>query len=357
MFQWRLSGSSYQNIARKLNERNIPSPARYHYLRGDAKSERYANTIWRISSVKNILCDEVYLGHMIQGFKHSGFSEGRKPYRTPKSEGIIVRNTHEPLVDETTFRAVQQMGEEARSVYNARKGKYDGLGTTPNILRGLIYCADCRQTMARHKNVTVTNKRTYLYYTYICRTHSSNPASCPTKNIHETELKEILWDALQREIALAGDLDKLVRQYSHSTKAVSQETAVKREIAAAKQALSRAKMLYDSLYQNYADKLMTEREYTEMKRQYRADMDRAQARLDELERHQQERRRQTTENPWITVCGQYRQETELTEAMAHALIERVEVDAENHVSITLRYRDEYRALLQLLEAEGKVMSA
>jgi len=59
----------------------------------------------------------------------------------------------------------------------------------------------------------------------------------------------------------------------------------------------------------------------------------------------------------VTACGQYRQETSLTEAMAHALVERVEVDAENHVSITLRYRDEYRALLQLLEVEGEAVSA
>ena len=161
MFQWRLSGLNYQNIARKLNERNIPSPARYHYLRGDAKSERYANTIWRVSSVKNILRDEVYQGHMVQGRKRSGFSEGRKPYQTPESEWVIVRNTHEPLVDETTFRAVQQMGEEAKNAYNARKGKYDGLGTTPNIFRGLIYCADCGRPLVRYKNVNSAAGKRY----------------------------------------------------------------------------------------------------------------------------------------------------------------------------------------------------
>ena len=59
----------------------------------------------------------------------------------------------------------------------------------------------------------------------------------------------------------------------------------------------------------------------------------------------------------LALTVQYRQETELTEAMVHALIERVEVDARNHVSITLRYRDEYRALLQLLEVEGEAVSA
>ncbi len=273
----------------------------------------------------------------------------------PESEWVIVRNTHEPLIDGDTFRMVRQMAAEASSAYKEGLGRHDGLGTIPNILRGLVYCADCKRTMTRYKNVT--NKGRNLFYNYICRTHASNPASCPKKNLHETELKEILWDALRREIALAENLDKLVRQYNRSAKAVSQETAIKREIAAVKQTLGRAAMLYDSLYQNYVDKLMTEQEYMEMKQKYRSDMDRAKARLEALEHQQKESRRQTTENPWLTACGQYRQETELTEAMAHALIERVEIDARNRVSITLRYRDEYRALLRLLEAEGKAVSA
>ena len=354
IFSMRLTGISYKKIARTLNGREIPSPGRYLCLIGAAKCECYANSRWTVTAVKNILTSEVYLGHMVQGRKRSGFSEGRKPYQAPESEWVIVRDTHEPLVDEDTFRTVQQMAEQASRTYQERLGRYDGLGKIPNILRGLVYCADCKRPLVRYKSVTNNGKN--LYYVYICPSHTADLSSCPKKYFHEMKLIEILWDALQREVALAEDVDKLVRQYSRSAKAVGQETAVKREVAAAKQSLDRAKMLYDSLYQNYADKLMTEREYTEMKRQYRADMDRAQARLDELERHQRERRRQATENPWLTACGQFKEEQALTEAMAHALIERVEVDGKNHVSITLRYRDEYRALLQLLEAEGKVMS-
>ena len=79
--------------------------------------------------------------------------------------------------------------------------------------------------------------------------------------------------------------------------------------------------------------------------------------MEALERQQQGERRQTVENPWLTTCGQFRADTELTEDMAHALIDRVEVDADNRISISLRYRDEYRALLQLLEAEGEAVPA
>ena len=74
MFQWRLSGLSYQKITRRLNERGIPSPSRYHYLKGETTSERYAHAKWDVWVVKNILKNEVYLGHMVQGRKHTSLS-------------------------------------------------------------------------------------------------------------------------------------------------------------------------------------------------------------------------------------------------------------------------------------------
>ena len=355
IFQWRLDGMSYTQIARRLNEKEIPSPARYHYLKGDAQSERYANTKWSIDGVKKILANEVYLGHLIQGRKRSAISEGQKQRFVPKSEWVIVRNTHAPLIDEETFCAVQQMGGERRNAYHERLGCHDKLGTTPNILRRLIYCADCKRPLVRYK--CVTNKGKNLYYVYICPSHAADPASCPKKYIHETQLKEILWDTLRREIALAGNMERLVREYGRSKKAVSREQTLEREAIAVQQALERASRLHDSLFQSYADNLMTEREYMEMKRQYRADMEQAKQRLEDVNQRRQATERQTAKNPWLASFQRYREETALTEEMTHALIERVEVDADNGVVITLRYRDEYRDLLQLLTEAGKAVSA
>lgn len=347
IFQWRLEGMANGQIARRLNECGTPCPSRYHYLKGDAKSERYANSQWRQPVIRQMLSNEVYLGHMVQGRKRSGFCEGQKQRRVPKEEWVIVRDTHEPLIDEETFFAVQQMAQERHSAYYQTLGRHDGLGTSPNILRGLIFCADCKRPLVRYKSVT--SKGTKLYYVYICPSHADDPASCPNKYLHETQLKEVLWSTLQTELALAGDLEKLARRHFRSAAAVSRRNTLEGEIAAARQALDRAGMLHDSLFQNYADKLMTEQEYTEMKRQYRADMERARARLEELEARRREERQQTTDNPWLAACGRFREEKELTEEMAHALIDRVDIDGDDRISITLRYRDEYHALLRLLE--------
>lgn len=355
IFQWRIAGVSYLQIARRLNEQNIPSPSKYHYLKGEAKADRFATSVWHVAIIKKILFSEVYLGHMVQGRNRNDLSRGKKMCPVPKADWVIVRNTHEAIIDEETFQTVQKMGDDCRAAHRERVGRYDSLGTIPNILRGLVFCADCKRPMVRYKDVSRTRKT--VSYAYICLTHAENPASCPNKYLHETELKELLWDSVQRDISLAGDMEKLMRRYGSSPTAHSQEVALKQEMAAAKKSLDRAELLHDRLFQDYADKIMSEREYTELRAQYRAEIIMARERLKELEQQCQERESKTTKNPWLTTCGQFRSESELTEDMAHALIERIEVDGANHVSITLRYRDEYRALLQLLEVEGKAVPA
>lgn len=352
IFQMRCAGAGYQMIVRSLIRERIPSPSQYHYLKGDTKAERCATAKWHVPMVQKILQNEMYLGHMVQGRRRSVFGETRGERVVPADEWIVVRNTHEALIDEQTFQTVQQMAEQCRTAHKKCVGQYEHLGTIPNLFLGLLFCADCKRPMMRRKE---TFRGTRLHYTYVCRSHIEDPDSCPTGGFRETDLKAVVWTAIQHEIALTEDLAAaLAQQYDNSSDAASRKQAEDREITAAIRAQQRASMLYDSLYQNYVDKLMTEQEYTEMKRKYRADMERAKARLAELEQRKQDRRSQTTQNIWLATYSRFRDETELTEEMTHALLERVEIGAGRQISVTLRYQDEYRALVEFLNAEGQV---
>lgn len=350
IFQWRLSGLGYLQIARQLNEQNIPAPARYHYMRGEAKTERFANSIWHVPMVKKILLSEVYIGNMVQGRNRNALSEGRKMKKVPKDQWIVVCGTHEALIDEKTFYAVQEIAEKDRAVYQERLGTYDALGTIPNIFRGLIFCADCKRPMVRYKNVSA--KAGNRYYTYICITHMENPSACPLKGLYETELIEILWDTLKREIALAENLEKMVRKYSRSERSSAIEESLDQETMEAQRSFDRAWRLHDSLYQSYVDQLVTEQEYSSMRQQYRSDMEQAKVRLDEIKQRKEEMLKKTTNNPWLAAYNNFRGETALTEEMVHALVGRIEVDADNRLFITLLYQDEYQSLVRLLEEAG-----
>ncbi len=347
IFQWRLSGVSYLQIARQLNEQGIPAPAKYHYMKGEMKSERLAQSVWHVPMVKKILFSEVYIGNMVQGRHQNVLSEGRKMKPVPREQWMIVPGTHEPLIDEETFYAVQEIAAKDQAVYQERRGTYDELGTIPNMFRGLIFCADCKRPMVRYKNVSAKAKN--RYYTYICVTHMENPTACPLKGLHETQLMEILWDTLKQEIALAGNMEKMARKYSRSERAAGMEASFDQEMAYAQRAFDRAWRLHDSLYQSYVDQLVTEQEYVSMRQQYRTDMEQAKIRLEEIKQRKEELLQKTAGNPWLAACGSFRGEKALSEEMAHALVERVEVDAENRLSIRLRYRDEYQSLVKILE--------
>lgn len=188
---------------------------------------------------------------------------------------------------------------------------------------------------------------------YLCPTHHADSTACPKKYLHEVTLKEVLWGTLRREIQLAESVEKLVKVYEHSPAVSESKSALEQELRKASQALKRYKTLHDSLYQNYVDGLMDEREYTEMKQQYRFQLEQAQAKLVELEQQKASQAQQTTQNPWLTACSHFSDETGLTEEIAHALIHRVEVDTSNYISITLQYQDEFQNLVSILQTAGK----
>lgn len=112
VFKMRLSGMDYQNIAYSLNEKGIPSPSHFHYLKGTVKCERYTKVLWQAQMIKKMLCNQVYLGHMVQGRKRGSFYEGKKQKMLPESEWTVVRNTHEPIIAEKVFYAVQKIAQK-----------------------------------------------------------------------------------------------------------------------------------------------------------------------------------------------------------------------------------------------------
>lgn len=348
IFQWRAEGMSITRIAKKLNDSGIPSPSAYLYNTGVCKTEKYNGAIWHIQAVKIILTRQVYIGHMVQGTKRQSFYENRRQYKKPQEEWVIVENTHEPIIDRDTFEKVQEIMRQRNEEYFEKLGRFSYLETTENILKGLIYCADCKRTLVRYKNVSHNKK---LWYTFICQTHSNDITSCPKKNIREDALIPMLMQAIQTQIELAADMDELVRRVNSFPKHRKRTADLQGRLDSAKKALKRYNNLYDSLYQNYVDKLMTEQEYITLKSRYRAEAEEAERLIEALTRQQVEESKHTPENRFLTAFGSFKGEDTLTKEMAQALIERVYVDGNSHIEIIFRYRDEYRALCTYLEGK------
>ena len=346
IFRWRAEGIGVTQIARRLNDEGVPSPSAYLYNTGVCKTEKYNGVIWYVQTVKNILSRQVYIGHMVQGTKRQSFYENRGQYMKPREDWIVVENTHEPLIDRETFDKVQELAQRKKTEYFDNLGRFTHLKTTENILKGLVYCADCKRPLVRYKNVSHEKK---LWYTFICQTHTNDITSCPKKNIREDVLIPMLLQAIQTQIALAADMEAIVRRLNGSPKYKKQTATLQGRLDAAKRALKRCNGLYDSLYQSYVDQLMTEQEYMTLKRRYKAEAEEAERLIEALTRRKAAEAAHTPENPFLAAFGSFRGADVLTKEMAQALIERVYVDGDSNIEIVFRYRDEYKELCTYLE--------
>lgn len=353
IFRMRADGMSYYKIVQELNRCGIPAPSRYHYLKGDTKCARYADVVWQPQVARRILCNEVYLGHMVQGRCRRSFYQEKQRHATMEQEWVVVHNTHEPLVDEDTFRIVQDMIASQKAAYLQRLGKHDGLGKKPNILRKLIFCAECGKAMAHRRSVYNNGKKKICYYSYICPSHGNDRRSCRVKGIQEDSLFEILLELLKKQTCLAGELSAKAAAVRLSAGWEAENKSLEKEYGNARKELERLRMLYDSLYPMYADeKALSEQEYMQMKQDYRMRIGKAEKALGDLKEKKRARAAQLEGNPWLNACTAYQNETEVTEEMAHALISRIEIHADKSISVSLRWQDEFRKLVQVLEAEG-----
>lgn len=351
IFKWRSEGISVVQIGRRLNDAGILSPSAYLYETGEVKTEKYKGVLWHTQIIKSILAHPVYIGHMVQGRKKQSFYEGKRQTYVDKENWIVVRHTHEPIIDEETFEKVQQIANQRKREYHENLGKFSHLEHSENILQGLVWCPNCQRPMVRYKNVSHGKK---LWYTFICPGHADDPARCSFVSIREDELNEVLFTAIQSQIQIAADLQDVIKRLNAEPEYRRQRSDASSKLEVAKRTLKRSQSLYDSLYQNYVEQLMTEQEYVTLKARYKAEAEQAEQLIAALEQEQRESKVYTAENRFLTEFRSFMGTDTLTKEMASALVDRIYVDADRNIDIRLRYRDEYMALLKFIEGRAAV---
>ena len=100
-----------------------------------------------------------------------------------------------------------------------------------------------------------------------------------------------------------------------------------------------------TLYDSYADKLLNETEYIEMKAMYNADADRYKAQLETLQTESlMFDRTLTPQNKWLAAIRKFKDEHEVTREMAVALIDRIVISDYNSPKIVWNFKDDLAAL-------------
>ena len=188
IFSWKIEGMAVSAIAEKLNGLGILSPKEYKKSIGTNYKGGFAGavkSVWSSSTVKRILTNEIYLGHLLQGKTEKVNYKLKKSVEKPKENWIKVENTHEPIILEDNFRIVQNLLKADNRVSTVNE---EG-----NLFTGMLFCGDCEEQMIRRVNRYKNTQRVY----YICSTKNRGEG-CTRHSIEEEKLKGFVSEAIQR---------------------------------------------------------------------------------------------------------------------------------------------------------------
>jgi DNA invertase Pin-like site-specific DNA recombinase len=137
---------SLRAVAMRLNDMGVLPPREYKITKGITPNSRPAKIpSWHYNTVKIILSDEKYCGHMVQGKLKNISYKVKKAKRQDPEDWVIVRNTHEPIIDEELFQKAQVLlvrPSRATTSGNGEKSLYSSF----------LYCEKCGFVMSRERN-------------------------------------------------------------------------------------------------------------------------------------------------------------------------------------------------------------
>jgi len=348
IFSLRLQGMGYTGITRLLNGRGVPSPGAYLYQCGLSKQEKYRDSIWTAWNITEILRNEVYLGHLVQGKRTNvSYKQNRKERYAPEEEWRVFKNAHEALVDEETFAAAQRITAESKRVYEENLGKADDL-KTPSLFRRLIFCGDCGKALTRRHVYNRRQDGRIYYYNYLCVTSVKKAGACTPKNLKEVKLLEVVEATIRCHLDAVAELEQQVTQV-WDEKTSAQRASIGRQMSEEERRLSRSMTLLEGLYTRLVEGVIDRDEYLSMKEHYQAEYQETKERYDALKKQEQDILRCGPANPMFDACRPLYQSEELTEELIRALIEKITVHDNSRLDIKLVYQDEFLMVARFLE--------
>ncbi|MCL2578149.1 MAG: recombinase family protein [Defluviitaleaceae bacterium] len=197
IFEMRCGGASSREIAITLNEELIPSPKAIYYDKAGRDNPLFQNGLWGDSSVKAILRNEAYLGHMVQGKYGTVSYKNHKLVNKPKEEWVRVENTHEPLVNLYLWSMAREL-ETKR--FKPRKFK----GEMKNIFIGILKCADCGFNMrANVRKNTRKDGSVNTAMDFVCGNYTrSGKSACTIHTINNDVLIRIVSEEIRSHAVL-----------------------------------------------------------------------------------------------------------------------------------------------------------
>ena len=322
IFAMCIEGKGNETIAKILQERQVLVPMAYWQSKGldrGGKKTQSNPYKWCKTTIAKILAQQEYCGDVINFKTYSKSFKNKARICNPEENWAIFKDRHEPIIDRETFEQVQKLTGKTkrRAPKNSNK---------KSMFCDLVYCADCGSKLWFHTNT----KNDSIQYFSCSNYKTDTRGTCETRHyVREDAISQVVTMELQYMATLLDEHeDEFAEALEKKANAdsIREKKLIEVELQKAIVRNERVASLYEKLYEDNAEGKVTDEWFMQLSHKYEVERMELKAKIAE----NKERLRRLAENNrnkenFISAVRKFMEMKELTPALLHELIERIEV--------------------------------
>lgn len=342
IYDLKLSGMSIANIAKRLEEMKVDPPFDYKRKCGmnyNSGFKSRGTLKWPLESIKRILTNEIYTGSMVQGKQRKINYKVKKSVPIPKEKWIRVPNTHDPIISNDKFDAVQKLLLLDTRTAIGNQSVY--------ALAGYLKCADCGQNMIRRSAKMKNGKIVYYYH---CSTHKTS-GTCSSHNINAEKVENIVMNAIKTQFLVLVDIKEDLEKIQGQPDDVRVKL-IGKQLVKLKSDIEYYNNLKVKVYKDYVDQIISKDDYLALNERFQNTKESLEQALSELEEKQIRLTSGKVDiQTWIDEIAKYKDAVKLNRNMVVSLIESVKVFKDGRVQVCFLFDDEIKGVHGRIEED------
>jgi len=359
MFQWKIEGWSIPSILDALDRMGAPNPEARKREVGTRDGDPSSHTGWYSSTLYGILTNPHYVGDTVLGRSMKAIYKNIPSHNVKdKDEWIVFPDTHEAIISREDFQKVQDIMNAASEARQTKMQKSEEIrATLINLFEGKIVCADCGRKMYFHRKRIDKDKRGRWYAYYECSTSVSRRYEhCTSHYTRQDKLEADVLAAIQLQVKAALDYDKLLGKLRGSEGEKSIRDKLNATISSLNLKLGGVSKKRTRLYEDFAEGLLDEEEYSFAKKSYDEQYADLSRRLDEaVQRRSKFSEAMSVDNKWITLMKSVSTAEQLSQDLVDESVKLVKVHDDGSVELVMKYGDIYALTLQSINEFQEAM--
>ena len=359
IFQRKIEGCSMPMILDELDRLGAPNTELRKRQNGTRTGDGCSCKGWHKSTVYGILTNPHYVGDTVLGRSMVAIYKGIKSHNVKdKDEWIVFPNTHQAIISREDFQKVQDIMNAASEARQTKMQKSEEIrATLINLFDGKIFCADCGKRMYFHRKKVDKRKDGGWYAFYECSTYVGRRYEhCTAHYIRQDRLERDVLAAIQLQVKAALDYDKLLDKLRGSEGEKNIRDKQNALITSLNLKLSGVSKKRTRLYEDFAEGILDEEEYTFAKKSYDEQFADLSRRLDEaVQRRSKFNEAMSVDNKWITLMKSVSTATQLSQELVDESVELVKIHEDGAVELVMKYGDIYALTIQSIKEVQEAM--